>query len=420
MEYNLIEPWKSLDPWQEEVLNTKGHIVLRSGRQTGKSTIISIKAGEVAVHSKNKNILIIAKVERQALHLFEKVLNYIYDRYKHMIKGKPTKHELNLRNGSKILCLPTGDSGYGVRGFTVDLLIADEAAFISDQVWSAVTPMISITKGEMWLLSTPFGKQGFFYRAFSDKRFTQFHVSSLDCPRRDEDHLKAERERMTKAQFAQEYLGEFVDELHRFFPDQLINRCCVLEYPKVFNPRGNFYMGMDVARMGEDESTFEVLEMIGDELLQRDHVITTKTLTTETTELAKKLDRKYNFKRIYIDDGGMGVGVFDNLLEDPQTKRKIVAVNNARRSLEHSGVNKPQRKKLLKEDLYNNLLRLMEQRRIFLFKNEEIRLSLRSIQYEYGDKGLRIYGNYSHIVEGLIRAAYSLKDKHLNIFITTV
>jgi hypothetical protein len=62
----------------------------------------------------------------------------------------------------------------------------------------------------------------------------------------------------------------------------------------------------------------------------------------------------------------------------------------------------------------------MEQKKIFLLRNGEIKLSLRSIQYEYCEKGLRIYGNYSHIVEGLIRAAWSVKDKHLNIFITSV
>lgn len=423
MEYNLTEPWKTLDKWQEEVLETEGNIVLRSGRQVGKSTIISIKAGDIAANNKNKNIIIIAKVERQALLLFEKVLSYVHSRYKYMIakgKDRPTRHKLTLINGSTILCIPTGDSGYGIRGHTVDLLIADEAAFITDEVWNAVTPMMAVTKGVMWLLSTPFGREGFFYRAFSNDKFKKFHVSSEDCPRKDEEFLKFEKKRMTKAEYSQEYLGEFVDELHKFFSDELINRTCILERPKVKSKMYNFFMGVDVARKGGDESTFEVLQLQGRELIQVENITTTDTKTTETTAMIKGIDREYNFKRIYIDDGGLGVGVYDNLLEDEQTRRKIKAINNARRSLDHEGVNKPQRKKLMKEDLYNNLLRLMESKRIRLLRDPEIKASLRSIQYEYNEKGLHIFGRYTHIVEGLIRAAWCIKDKGLNIFITYV
>ena len=72
----------------------------------------------------------------------------------------------------------------------------------------------------------------------------------------------------------------------------------------------------------------------------------------------------------------------------------------------------------MKEDLYNNLLNLMEKGKIELLKDDEIFLSLRSIQYEYTDDGrLVISGTYSHITEALIRAAWCMKDKSLNIFV---
>src|SRR3990167_8298879 len=209
-----------LDPWQQKILDTPGNICLRSGRQVGKSTIISIKAGEYAISHPKETILIVAAVERQALLLFEKVLGYIADNYKKQIKkgkDRPTKHKILLTNGSVIHCLPTGLSGYGIRGYTVHLLIADEAAFIPEDVWNAVTPMLAVTGGKIILLSTPFGKGGYFYRCFQDPSFTSFHVSSEACPRRDENFLAQERKRMTELQYAQEYLGEFVDELRRFF-----------------------------------------------------------------------------------------------------------------------------------------------------------------------------------------------------------
>jgi len=130
-----------LDEWQKEVLETEGNICLRSGRQVGKSTIISVKSAEFAIRNKGKTILVIASVERQAYLLFEKILSYLEDNYKNSIKtgkDRPTKHKITLKNGSVIYSLPTGLTAQGIRGFTIDLLIADEAAFIPEEVWTGI------------------------------------------------------------------------------------------------------------------------------------------------------------------------------------------------------------------------------------------------------------------------------------------
>ena len=406
-----------LDKWQEDVLNTRGNIVLCSGRQVGKSTVISIKGGEYAVTHANKTVLIIASVERQALLLFEKVLSYIHDNHKSLIKkgkDRPTKHTLRLTNGSIIHCLPTGLSGYGIRGYTIDQLYADEAHFIPEDVWQAVTPMLATTGGDIILLSTPHGRTGYFYRCFSDPSFTSFHISSEDCDRIPKEFLDLEKERMTKLQYAQEYLGEFIDKLQQFFPEDIIKKCMTAKRPGL-QPGRDYFLGVDIARMGDDESTFEIIDRTKrDSLKHVENLITTKTLTTDTTREILRLNKKYGFKKIYIDDGGMGVGVFDQLLEEDDTKRKTIAINNAARALDRDD---RRHKKLLKEDLYNNLLRLMERGEIRLLDDPEVFQSLKSIQYEYSDKGLRIYGNYTHIVEGLIRAAWCVKDKSLKAFI---
>lgn len=409
----------NLDKWQNEVLATKGNLCLRSGRQVGKSTVISIKAGEYAVKNKSKTVLVVASVERQALLLFEKILSHLYDNHRPQIKmgkDRPTKHKIVLKNGSTIHCLPTGMSGYGIRGYTVDLLIADEAAFIPEEVWTAVTPMLAVTGGDIILLSTPFGRGGYFYNCFQNKNFTNFHVSSEECPRKNQDFLDQEKSRMSKMQYAQEYLGEFVDELRQFFNDDLIKGCMTRDREHAI-PKGDVYLGVDIARMGEDESTFEIVKKVNSErFVQIENLITKKTLTTETTKTIFTLERQYDFRQIFVDDGGMGVGVFDQLLSDDRTKRKVVAINNTARPLDRE---EKKRKRTMREDLYNNLLSLMEKGQISLLDDEEIFLSLKSVQFEYNEDGkLKIFGNYTHIVEGLIRAAWCAKDKRLNIWIT--
>jgi len=68
--------------------------------------------------------------------------------------------------------------------------------------------------------------------------------------------------------------------------------------------------------------------------------------------------------------------------------------------------------------LYLNLKILMERGRIHLLKDADVGLSLKSIIVEKNPKSndIRIYGKYSHIVEGLIRAAWAERDKRLKLY----
>jgi len=413
-----------LDNWQKEVLETKGNIVLRSARQAGKSTVVSMKAGDFAAKNKNKTVLVIAAVERQAYLLFEKILDYMYRNHKALIKkgkDRPTKSKLQLKNGSTIYCLPTGLTGYGIRGYTVHLLIADEAAFINDEVFEALTPSLSVSKGKIILLSTPHGKKGYFYSCFQNDDFTKFHIRASDCPRHTPEFLEQEKKRMTKLAYHQEYEAEFLDELRQWFPTDLINELMVLE-PNILVRKSAYFLGVDFAGYGGDENAFVVVERLSKDVLRMVEIVTTNSeqikynMTGDTIDRIINLDKKYNFKKIYVDDGGMGSPIFDVLLQTNNVKRKVEAINNSRRSLDRDDKRK---KTLMKEDLYSNLLRLMEQHKIELLKSSELALSLKSVQYEFDDDSgrLKIFGEYTHICEGLIRAAWCIKDKSLNIYI---
>lgn len=405
-----------LDPWQEEVLKTEGNICLRSGRQVGKSTIIALKAAKYALENTSKLIMVISKTERQAGLLFAKILFNIHQiNQKQIKKGKdrPTKHIINIKNGSQIHCLPCGDTGFGIMGFTIDLLIADEAAWIPEEVWNSLIPALAITRGAIWLLSTPFIKEGYYYNCFNDPSFTSFHTSSEDCPRRDEVFLERQKQILTKSQYAQMYLGEWVDDLKQFFSDDLIKMICTRKRDNLIKKDKEYYIGCDVARMDRDEFTFEIVEKTDKKLLHVESIVTKNVPLPESTRKIIELNKIYNFKKEFIDSGGMGISVCDMLREDEENKNKVVEINNASRPYDRE----EHKKKLLKEDLYNNLKRLMENKEIELLDDDEIKLSLKSILAEH-DKTtgrLKIWGSYSHITEGLIRACWCSKSKSLNI-----
>ena len=405
-----------LDDWQKQVMETEGNLCLRSGRQVGKSTIIALKAAKYALENPKKLIMVIAYVERQASLIFAKILNNLHriDKSQILLKSKkPTKHIIQLKNGSTIHCYAAGETGWGIMGFTIDLLIADEAAFINEEVWNSVTPALAVTKGNIWLLSTPKLMEGFYYKCFTNPNFRAFHQSSEDCPRIPKEFLEEKKKEFTKAQYAQMYLGNFVDDFKQVFTEEWIKQVCTLPPNEPSLIGGEIYLGVDIAGMGEDESVFSGFQRVGDKVFQISQKITTKTRTTETEEHIIKLDRAYNYEKVGIDDGGLGVGVFDHLLQHDDLKFKIVGLNNARMFIDKD----EKTKKLYKEAMYYNLLAMGERGEIKLFDDDATKRSLRCIQVE--DNG-KISGRYSHVVESDIRGAWLAKAKPLNFKVYSI
>ena len=438
-----------LDKWQQEFLKQTGDKILCTGRQVGKTEVCSMDAGEYAIKNRtSKPIVMIAPTERQAYALFSKTLRYLIENHPKQVRIKgvdrPTKTRIKLISGVEIYCLPVGKTGLGIRFLTIGRLYVDEASRIPEEVWDAITPALLTTGGDTILLSTPFGAQGEFYNVWINKddaykSFTRFSIDSEKVIRerpicstwllkqQEKALLKLEQAkvRMSKRRYAQEYMGEFVEGLHRWFSDELIRNICVLRRRDSVVKNKEYYLGCDIARMGEDEGTFEIIERVNrDMLIQVENIVTRKKLTTETEERIIDLDRQYNFSKIFIDAGAgsLGVSVFDHLLSFEQTRRKVVAINNAERVMSRDGKRKI---KVMKEDLYDNLRALMEQGKIKLLDDEDLIESLRSIQYEYIMKygeptRLKIYGNYTHIAEGVIRAAWCVKYKNLNMWLRSI
>tara|TARA_R100001530_G_scaffold18384_1_gene15685 strand:+ start:571 stop:1902 length:1332 start_codon:yes stop_codon:yes gene_type:complete len=432
-----INPTFKLDPWQKKFLETKGDKHLCTGRQVGKSVVCGIDAGEYAIRHKNKVILMIAPTERQAYALFEKTLDYIYRNARVMIKKgrfRPTKSKIALNNGTIIWCLPTGLTGLGIRFLTVHRLYIDECSRVPEPVFEAITPMLLTTGGDTIMLSTPFGTQGYFYDVLINKKnafdsFTRFRTDSLTviqerqiCDtwsefQRDKaiQRLEAEKARMTTLAYAQEYMGQPLNDLKQVFPDNLLKEICVLKRLPRILPNRQYFLGQDIAGMGRDLSTWEIFDGTNKtDVRQVENITRKRTRCPERVDFTTNLEARYRFKKIGIDDGGIGAGDFGYLLVHPQTRRKVIGLNNAQRDINRDGTKK---KRLLKEDMYTNLLAMMENKHIKLLDDEDIFHSLRSVQFETTNQRTKYFGNDTHIAEGIIRAAWLVRTKGLNIYL---
>ena len=435
-----------LDPWQKEFLEHKGDKLLCTGRRVGKTYIMSRGAIDRMLQKPKTRVLLFSLTEEQAMLIIAMAKEYLLERYPSAVKKKQTatnKKTITLKNGSVMRCRAAGDTGDSGRGFEADILIVDEAARMSKYFWIATRPIILMSAGEIWLASTPFGKQGYFWEMFNESynlklenaRFKVFYTTTEkvinereitgdwteERKRKALQTLEADKRTMSKLEYGQEYLGLFMEDLQQFFPDELIKKCQIAERPNKIHQNFDYYMGQDIARMGEDETTFCIGYLTDSEdphIVQVENLVTTKTYLSDTYKMNKQLDDKYDFKKMFIDDEGIGIGVFDMMMDDDQLKRKTVGINNSKRVIDADG----KEKGILKTDLYYYLRTLMEQQKIELLKDQNIFNSLKSVQYEYGmdAKGnprIKIHGNDTHIAEGLIRLAQALKYKSLNISI---
>ena len=426
-----------LDDWQKEVVEYKGNIVVCSGRQTGKSQCIAIKAAEFVVNNPKKHVLIISVTEDQAKELLIKVQIYLEDNYKAWIKKPYAKNVLKdllrLTNGSSVRTKAVGQGGTGARGFTIDLLIADEAAWMPDDVWPAVTPMLLTTAGKIILISTPHGRKNYFYRCYNDPTFKVWHVNSIEAIekrpisetwqqwRRDGavEYFKSERYRLSDKQFKQEYEGQFVEDLQDFFPDEYCKPTLIQQRIQYERQNKVFTIGVDIGRMGGDRTVFTIFERMEELLVMREKIIWDEAYLDRIAQHIIDLDQQYNFARIYLDNGGIGIGVYDTLVGTPGFgKKRVKGINNAEKIVEYNPDGTERRTKIMKEEIYANLLFLMMKKKILLFDDGDIWLSLKGAQFEYinqrGGAMMKIEHvdhNQSHLTESIVRAAMFMREK---------
>jgi hypothetical protein len=420
MEYNLIEPWKTLDPWQNDLRKSTGNVTVVSGRQCGKTAGVSILISDTALNIPNSYILIGAYVIEQAEHVFWKVKDYMFSKYPKKIVGRPTLHFMQLKNGSKIICKAVGDTGASMRGPTVTMLVLDEAAFIPDRAWIAIEPVISVSKGRTILLSTGQCKKGFFYKSTLNKNITQFHVSARDCPRHTKEFLDRKESELSPVAFAQEYLGEFLDDYNRKFTDEWIKKVCTIDKLKLLliTKFQKHVLGIDVGEgVGKGETTFEGFDATDKKnVFQVLNIFSGSIAGPQIERQITTLKEKYNYNRktIGFDSRGVGSGTFKYMLENNKIKNCLVALDNATRPFEAGSDSKTT--KLLKEYMYDVVEEMGWRGELKCFDEGPVKQSFESIQITYKTNGERAYsGSYDHIVEGIIRAVWLAKNKTLNI-----
>lgn len=209
------------DSWQADLLRiAQRDVLMLCSRQSGKSTVAALLAVHAALYRAPALVLMVAPALRQAQELYRVARGF------YRALGTETVSEieeesalrLELANGSRIISLPGSEAT--VRSYArVALLIIDEAARVSDELYAALRPMLAVGGGRLVLLSTPFGKRGFFWREWSEggETWVRVKVTAEHCPRITRDFLDRERASIGDWWYRQEYLCEWLDPLDSAF-----------------------------------------------------------------------------------------------------------------------------------------------------------------------------------------------------------
>ena len=216
-----------MDPWQGAYLSNapmQSRIGIAASRQSGKSTVTALFVAHCLLFIPNFSCLVASRSLRQASHYLNKVRDAVLSVVPRDSMRQLNRLSMELPNGSNIVSIPCAQPDAG-RGFSPHLVILDEAAFAPEELFRAITPSLAATQGALHMLSSPNGRQGYFFEAFegdAKEVFWTQRVHWKDCPRITQEIADMERVALGDLYFRQEFEAEFITPFGAFFGHQAI------------------------------------------------------------------------------------------------------------------------------------------------------------------------------------------------------
>jgi Terminase large subunit, T4likevirus-type, N-terminal len=194
----------------------KQQLVLRGGRrgivnctrQWGKSTVTAAKAVHRAYSVAGSLTLVVTPSARQSGEFLRKAEEFVRKLGIKVRGDGDNEISIAFPNGSRIVGLPGNE--VTARGYSASLLLIDEAARVDDRLYRAMRPSLAVANGDLWLMSTPYGKRGFFWEEWEHggEEWERISVPATECPRIS-PQLLAEESAKGDEMYRQEYMCEF-------------------------------------------------------------------------------------------------------------------------------------------------------------------------------------------------------------------
>jgi phage terminase large subunit-like protein len=366
--------------YQEKLLNDPSQrIIACMGRQTGKTTTIAAKAIHYAYTNEKTTTLIITPSMRQSMIMFDKILNLTHtNELLRTSVTRKTRTIIQLSTASQIIALPCSE--HLLRGYTANLAICDEASFIPETIITEILfPMLSTTKGTAILLSTPWDKKHFFYKAFLNPAYSTHKVQSQENPLIPQAFLQEMQQNMTAEAYKREYLAEFTEAAASYFQQELIRKC--IEHAQQLGlepyqtieqqiPKAEYYAGIDLGKL-QDHSALAIIQKDQEILkLVYHHQFPLQTPYTDVINTLQRVNEKFHLQKLLTDQTGIGEPVLDAMQE-----QGITCAEGAKLTQD------------AKTELLTHLKLTMEQNRLAIPYNKQLCQQINDQQYAYTRNG---------------------------------
>jgi len=322
--------------WQEKWLDDESRFrIMLKSRAVGGSFLIALESFILSLLKPDSTILLVSFSMRQSLELFRKVKEQINkwkgirirvgeDIYSFYATLSETKTQVEFLNNSRITSLPNNPDA--IRGYRADHVYVDEAAMFKNdfEIKSAIIPCIAGKEGRLSLISTPKGKRGWFYEAWSSDVFSKHQVHYSMAPHITQSDLEGMKASMNPLEWEQEMEMKFLDELNALFPYEMI-LACTEDYPLIipdqYKTSNPLFVGIDFGRY-RDSTVITVVEKLEGDIFK---LIFLKeffnTDFVEQREYIRRLILALNPLRVLIDKTGLGIPMHDFLAKDfPQVE----------------------------------------------------------------------------------------------------
>ena len=372
-----VEPYA----YQARLLMDKSkRVVACMGRQTGKTMTIAMKAIHFADMNPKVTVLITAPSLRQSMIMFDRIVTFVYASPRLRNKLARVTHTLVcFDNGSRIIALPCSE--HRLRGYSANMIICDEASWVSEKVITQVLfPMLTTTQGYAVFLSTPWDKNHFFYRAFTNPNYSVHKVKSEECPLVTKEFLEEMRQNMTRDEYLMEYEAEFVEALNSYLPQALIRGCVELAqtHGVELEPTieadffsGEYYAGVDFGKL-QDYSVVAVIKR-ENEILKLIYLYEFPLDTPYTQvigHLVRANEKFHGFNGVLVDQTGVGEPVLEEM-----HNQGLSRVEGVKFTVQ------------TKEDMMTSLKIAMEQNRLAIPYHHRLCQQLNEQQYTYAKNG---------------------------------
>lgn len=223
MTINLGIEWR---PYQTEFLcfitspEAKGTTsVVKAPRQVGKTTVLMAVLLYYACNFKNGFSIIMEPTYKQCIRVY----NEMRAAFEPILK--PTGQSqlvLEFITGSKVQFLSGESDIAAFQGYVCKngVLCIDEAAFIGDDVFYALTPTTDVHRCPVILTSTPRFRNGFFYDYYVEGLSNSVNVRHFDWAGKSiltAEKLAFYKRTLPERMFKNYYLGEFADAVGSVF-----------------------------------------------------------------------------------------------------------------------------------------------------------------------------------------------------------